>query len=131
MGMYFEKHDKFRSHSRKCCILFVRWHTYGIAHKEINCILKIFSLMRHHKYYFKQRLHTEANTEMYEKIILMIFLWKCYYYLEILIKEEFSTFVFVFLMSNSFVITLTPLLLMLAMVCKREKASYQWIIQAP
>lgn len=87
--------------------------------------------MRHHKYYFKQRLHTEANTEMYEKIILMIFLWKCYYYLEILIKEEFSTFVFVFLMSNSFVITLTPLLLMLAMVCKREKASYQWIIQAP
>lgn len=49
----------------------------------------------------------------------------------ILIKEEFSTFVFVFPMSNSFVITLTPLLLMLAMVCKRGKASYQWIIQAP
>lgn len=49
----------------------------------------------------------------------------------ILIKEEFSAFVFVLPMLNSFVITLTPLLLMLAMVCKRGKASYQWIIQAP
>lgn len=51
--------------------------------------------------------------------------------IEILIKKEFSTFVFVFPMSNSFVITLTPLLLMLAMAYKRGKASYQWIIQAP